>query len=296
MKNVSPPLKSLRAFEAAARHESFLNAATELHVSPGAISHHIKLLEAFLEARLFDRRTNGVILTREGQTYASKVTKFFNDLSAATTEIKRHGKRHRLIISTLPVFSERWLNQRLPTFLQRCPSMNLQIEFHDGIQGLLVGDVDAWVLYSDGNHPGCNVTRLFAEVLVPVCSPKLRRTLTTHPKAEQVARLPLLHDIYWSEDWAIWGDAMGLADVDLSGGSRFALYSGVMQATVDGMGVAMGHSAMIDDELESGRLVAIDGLGFNSPQAYHLVMTESASRTRQARELKDWMEFECRGK
>ena len=296
MKNVSPPLKSLRAFEAAARHESFLNAATELHVSPGAISRHIKLLEAFLEARLFDRRTNGVILTREGQTYASKVTKFFSDLSAATTEIKRHGKRHRLIISTLPVFSERWLNQRLPTFLQRCPSMNLQIEFHDGIQGLLVGDVDAWVLYSDGNHPGCNVTRLFGEVLVPVSSPKFRRTLPTHPKAEQVARLPLLHDIYWSEDWAIWGDAMGLADVDLSGGSRFALYSGVMQATVDGMGVAMGHSAMIDDELESGRLVAIDGLWFNSPQAYHLVMTESASRTRQARELKDWMEFECRGK
>ena len=153
MKDVSPPLKSLRAFEAAARHESFLNAATELHVSPGAISRHIKLLEAFLEARLFDRRTNGVILTREGQTYASKVTKFFSDLSAATTEIKLHGKRHRLIISTLPVFSERWLNQRLPTFLQRCPSMNLQIEFHDGIQGLLVGDVDAWVLYSDGNPP-----------------------------------------------------------------------------------------------------------------------------------------------
>ena len=296
MKDVYPPLKSLRAFEAAARHESFLNAATELHVSPGAISRHIKLLEAFLEARLFDRRTNGVILTREGQTYASKVTKFFSDLSAATTEIKRHGKRHRLIISTLPVFSERWLNQRLPTFLRRCPSMNLQIEFHDGIKGLLVGDVDAWVLYSNGNHPGCNVTRLFAEVLVPVCSPKLRRTLPTHPKAEQVARLPLLHDIYWSEDWSIWGDAMGLDDVDLSLGSRFALYSGVMQATVDGMGVAMGHSAMIDDELESGRLVAIDGVGFNSPQAYHLVMTESASRTRQARELKDWMEFECHGK
>ena len=296
MKDVYPPLKSLRAFEAAARHESFLNAATELHVSPGAISRHIKLLEAFLEARLFDRRTNGVILTREGQTYASMVTKFFSDLSAATTEIKRHGKRHRLIISTLPVFSERWLNQRLPTFLQRCPSMNLQIEFHDGIKGLLVGDVDAWVLYSNGNHPGCNVTRLFAEVLVPVCSPKLRRTLPTHPKAEQVARLPLLHDIYWSEDWSIWGDAMGLDDVDLSLGSRFALYSGVMQATVDGMGVAMGHSAMIDDELESGRLVAIDGVGFNSPQAYHLVMTESASRTRQARELKDWMEFECHGK
>ena len=296
IKTVTPPLKSLRAFEAAARHESFLNAATELHVSPGAISRHIKLLEAFLEARLFDRRSNGVVLTREGRRYASKVTKFFSDLSAATTEIKRHGKRHRPIISTLPVFSERWLNQRLPTFLQRCPGMSLQIEFHDGIQGLLVGDVDAWVLYSDGNHPGCNVTRLFGEVLVPVSSPKLRRTLPAHPKAEQVARLPLLHDIYWSDDWSNWGEAMGLVDVDLSFGSRFALYSGVMQAAVDGMGVAMGHSAMIGDELESGRLVAIDGLGFSSPQAYHLVITEAASRTRQARELKDWMEFECRGK
>ena len=296
MKGAVPPLNSLRAFEAAARHESFLSAATELHVSPGAISRHIKLLEAFLEARLFDRRSNGVVLTRNGRRYASKVTKFFRDLSAATTEIKRHGNRHRLIISTLPVFSERWLNQRLPAFLQRCPSMSLQIEFHDGIQGLLVGDVDAWVLYSDGNHPGCSVTRLFDEVLVPVSSPKLRRTLPAHPTAEQVARLPLLHDIYWGEDWSIWGEAMGLVGVDLSFGSRFALYSGVMQAAVDGMGVALGHSAMIGDELESGRLVAIDGLGFSSPQAYHLVMTTSASRTRRARELKDWMVFECRGK
>ena len=296
MKGAVPPLNSLRAFEAAARHESFLSAATELHVSPGAISRHIKLLEAFLEARLFDRRSNGVVLTRNGRRYASKVTKIFRDLSAATTEIKRHGNRHRLIISTLPVFSERWLNQRLPAFLQRCPSMSLQIEFHDGIQGLLVGDVDAWVFYSDGNHPGCSVTRLFDEVLAPVSSPKLRRTLPAHPTAEQVARLPLLHDIYWGEDWSIWGEAMGLVGVDLSFGSRFALYSGVMQAAVDGMGVALGHSAMIGDELESGRLVAIDGLGFSSPQAYHLVMTTSASRTRRARELKDWMVFECRGK
>ena len=160
----------------------------------------------------------------------------------------------------------------------------------------MVGDVDAWILYSDGNHPGWSVTRLFGEVLVPVSSPKLRRTLPAHPTAEQVARLPLLHDIYWSEDWSIWGETMGLADVDLSFGSRFALYSGVMQATVGGMGVAMGHSAMIEDELESGRLVAIDGLGFSSPHDYHLVMTESASRTRQARELKDWVVFECRGK
>ena len=124
-------------------------------------------------------------------------------------------------------------------------------------------------------------------MLVPVSSPQLRRTLPAHPKAEQVARLPLLHDIYWSEDWSIWGKAMGLANVDLSFGSRFALYSGVMQAAVNGMGVAMGHGAMIGDELGSGRLVAIDGLALSSPQAYHLVMTESAAGTRQARALKD---------
>ena len=138
----------------------------------------------------FDRRSNGVVLTRDGRRYASKVAKIFRDLSAATTEIKRHGKRHRLVISTLPVFSERWLNQRLPTFLQRRPSMSLQIESHDGVQGPMVGDVDAWILYSDGNHPGWSVTRLFGEVLVPVSSPKLRRTLPAHPTAEQVARLP----------------------------------------------------------------------------------------------------------
>lgn len=296
MNEIMPPLKSLRAFEAAARHESFLNAATELHVSTGAISRHIKLLEEFLGARLFDRRSNGVVLTPDGRRYASRVTKFFSDLTSATADIKPLGKSRRLIISTLPVFSERWLNRRLSTFLQRCPGTSLQIEFHDGVQGLLVGDVDAWILYSDGIHPGCNVLRLFGEELVPVCSPKLRQTLPAHPKAEQVAELPFLHDIYWNEDWPIWGEAMGLGDVDLSAGLRFALYSGVIQSAVDGMGVAMGHTAMIDGELESGRLVAFDALGFSSPKAYHLVMSGSVAGTRQARELAKWLEFECRDK
>lgn len=294
MKEHIPPLKSLRAFEAAARHESFLDAATELHVSPGAISRHVKLLETFLGVRLFDRRSNGVVLTREGRRYASNVTKFFNDLRSATAEMTRSGRRRRLVISTLPVFSDRWLNRRLSTFLQRCPGISLQIEFHDGVQSLLVGDVDAWILYSDGNHPGCHVLRLFGEELVPVCSPELRRTLPADPKAAEVARLPLLHDIYWDEDWPIWGEAMGLVDVDVSAGLRFALYSGVMQSAVDGMGVAIGHLAMVGDELESGRLVAIEGLGFSSPKAYHLVMTVSGERSRHTRELWDWLEFECR--
>ena len=172
MNEIMPPLKSLRAFEAAARHESFLNAATELHVSTGAISRHIKLLEEFLGARLFDRRSNGVVLTPDGRRYASRVTKFFSDLTSATADIKPLGKSRRLIISTLPVFSERWLNRRLSTFLQRCPGTSLQIEFHDGVQGLLVGDVDAWILYSDGIHPGCNVPPLVRRRACPRLQPE----------------------------------------------------------------------------------------------------------------------------
>lgn len=294
MKQPLPPLKSLHAFEVAARHESFLEAAEELSVTPGAISRHVKLLENFLETTLFERRSNGVVLTRDGKLYAAKTTAAFRDLTEATYEVKRSRERRRLVISTLPAFSERWLNRRLPEFQRRNKEIDFQIEFHNGTVIEPRNDVDAWVYYSNGRHLSGVVVHLFHEELFPVCSPEVFRQLPPNPDAEQVARMPRLHDMYWDSDWQDWARAAGASEMDLSRGMRFALYSGVIQAACAGMGFAIGHSTMISDELADGRLIALKHLAVRSPKSYYLVMPEMTASKPVMRKLREWFQREAR--
>lgn len=290
MKDI-PPLRYLRAFEAATRRKCFSDAAAEIGVSPGTVARRVELLEGFLNAELFVRRSNGVSLTREGCRYALMVAEFLDDVAVVETD--RPEKWRLLIVSTLNVFHDRWLARRLPAFLEGRKHTSVQLEFHDGVNGILTPGPDIWILYSSGNHPGCRVTRLFGEDLVPVVSPELRQTLPAHPKPEDVARLPLLHDIGWIEDWPLWAEAMGHAGADLSPGQHFALYGDLIRCSIAGGGVAMGHTSMIGGELASGRLAAIDGMAFPSPKAFHMVVTPSAPQTQPARELREWIESQA---
>ena len=115
--------------------------------------------------------------------------------------------------------------------------------------------MDAWILYSNGQHPGYSVTRLFGEELFPVCSPEFRKTLSAHPGADEVIRQPLLHDKHWENDWPDWARAVGATVGEFGASMRFGLYKGVIQAAVDGMGMAIGHGEMVAKELASGKLV-----------------------------------------
>ena len=156
-----PPLNSLQAFEAAGRYESFLEAATEQSVTSGSVSRHVRLLESYLETELFVRRSNGVTLTSAGKEYAEKVTGIFRDLRTATDLVRKPSRDRAIVISTLPIFSERWLYRRIPSFRKAFDQAELRVECHNGEHDADREDVDAWILYSKGQHPGYNVTRLF---------------------------------------------------------------------------------------------------------------------------------------
>ena len=112
-------------------------------------------------------------------------------------------------------------------------------------------------MYSKGHHPGYSVTRLFGEEVFPVCSPQFRKTLSARPCADEVFGQPLLHDIYWNADWPDWARAVGATAGELAANMRFALYKGVIQAAVDGMGMAVGHGEMVAKELATGKLVPL---------------------------------------
>ena len=192
-----PPLNSLKAFEAAARYESFLEAGAEQCVTAGSISRHVRLLESYLGTELFVRRSNGVTLTSAGREYAGKVSGIFRDLRAATDPVRRPSRDRAIVISTLPIFSERWLYRRIPSFRALFDQAELRVETDNGEHDVDRQDVDAWILYSNGQHPGYSVTRLFGEEVFPVCSPQFRNTLSALPSADEVIGQPLLHDIYW---------------------------------------------------------------------------------------------------
>ena len=288
-----PPLKSLQAFEAAARHESFLDAASEQQITPGAISRHVRLLESYLGTELFVRRSNGVTLTSAGRGYARKVSRIFTDLRIATDHVRKSRLNRAIVISTLPIFSERWLYRRIPSFRNAFDQTELYVEFHNGEHDANREDVDAWILYSNGQHPGYSVTRLFGEEIFPVCSPEFRKRLSAAPGADEVIRQPLLHDIHWDRDWPDWSEALGATASEPAVGMRFGLYRGVIQAAVDGIGMAIGHSEMIAKELASGKLVPLRHLSVVSGKSYHLVMNSSASNTRTGVELKEWLLQEC---
>lgn len=292
--NRLPPLNSLRAFEAAARHGSFLDAATEQSVTAGSISRHVKLLERYLATELFIRRSNGVTLTSAGQEYAAQVGAIFRDLRAATDGVRK-PHRGAIAISTLPIFSERWLYRRIPSFRQAFGRAELRIEAHNGEHDADREDVDAWIFYSKGQHPGYSVTRLFGEEVFPVCSPAFRETLSARPGADEVIAQPLLHDIYWDTDWPDWAHAVGATAGTLAADMRFALYKGVIRAAVDGLGMAVGHGEMVAKELATGKLVPLAHLSVASEKSYHLVMNPSAANNLRLVRLKEWLLQECAG-
>ena len=284
-----PPLNSLQAFEAAARHESFLEAAAERSVTAGSISRHVRLLESYLGTELFVRRSNGVALTSAGREYAGKVSGIFRDLRAATDPVRRPSPDRAIVISTLPIFSERWLYRRIPSFRKSFDQAELRVETHNGEHDANREDVDAWILYSKGQHPGYSVTRLFGEAVFPVCSPQFRETLSAHPSADEVIGQPLLHDIYWDTDWPDWARAVGATAGGLAANMRFALYKGVIQAAVDGMGMAVGHGEMVAEDLATGKLVPLAHLSVVPEKSYHLVMNPSSANDRTLVRLKEWL-------
>ena len=290
-----PPLNSLKAFEAAGRHESFLEAAAEQGVTSGSISRHVRLLESYLGTELFVRRSNGVTLTSAGKQYAGKVSGILRDLRTATDRVRTPSGDRAIVISTLPIFSERWLYRRIPSFRKAFDRAELRIEVHNGEHDAEREDVDAWIMYSKGQHPGYSVTRLFGEDVFPVCSPQFRETLSAHPGADEVIGQPLLHDMYWDTDWPDWARAVGATAGELGADMRFSLYKGVIQAATDGMGMAIGHGEMVAKELATGKLVPLPHLSVASQKFYHLVMNASSANNRTLVRLKEWLLQECAG-
>jgi LysR family transcriptional regulator, glycine cleavage system transcriptional activator len=290
-----PPLLSLRAFEAAARHLSFSFAAHELFVTQSAVSHQIQKLEADLGVALFERRTRAVALTPEGRDYYAKVHAAFELLRLGTANIRvRSVDRAILKVGLLASFATRWLAPRLHAFTLTHPDIDLQlqpgIEFSD-VSG---GEVDVAIRYGRGGWPGVRAQRLMPERLAPVCAPSLVAGGPRPRKPQGLSRFPILASYSKSSfEWDAWAGHYGL---DLSRTQCVQLhdYNIVVEAALAGQGIAMGRHRLISQQLANKTLIQVfpDAV-LDDPRIGWWLVTRKGPLSDAAASFRDWIAKEA---
>ena len=301
-----PPLNALRAFEAAARLMSFKKAAKELHVTPGAVSHQIKLLEDHLGIALFRRLTRALELTPEAQAMLPKVREGLESLAAAVERVRARQSSYALTVISPPNFASRWLVPRLGRFTQDHPNLELHVASRlamiDGREnGHLPAVADApedtpivMVRFGEGRYPGARVDQLFSAVYVPVCSPKLLRGEHALRKPADLRFHTLLHDETVIEEgvrpnWHDWLEGVGVEGLDVSRGPRFSNASLALEAAIEGMGVALTMKPLVRSELQAKRLVVPFDIPAPAAFSYYLVTPETSARNPGVDAFREWI-------
>lgn len=286
-----PSLNGLRAFEAAARHLSFTNAASELNVTQTAISHQIKRLEEELGLKLFIRQNRALALTPQGHDYLPGVRAAFNDLRLATDRLKRRDNDHVLTVSTLASMASKWLLPRISMFQKAHPDIDVRITTSTSMVDFKDGDVDAAIRYGRGQWPGLRADWLTADHLFPVCSPALLTGKKALRQPQDLAGHTLLHSSGgYDDDWRLWLTAAGLpADISKQPDLTFDMIFMTLQAAIDGLGVAIGRTTYVEGDLAKGRLVVPFNISLPADAGFYLVSPEASSNSRKLKAFREWL-------
>jgi len=286
-----PSLNGLRAFEAAARHLSFTQAASELNVTQTAISHQIRRLEEELGIRLFIRKNRALALTPKARDYLPGVRAAFNDLRLATERLMRKDADNVLTVSTLASLAVKWLLPRLSTFQEAHPKIDVRITTSTNLVDFGNGDVDAAIRYGRGHWQGLRAEWLMADELFPVCSPALLSGKRPLRMPEDLRDHVLLHTgASNSDDWRLWLTAAGLpTDISKQPGITFDLSLMTVQAAVDGIGVAMGRTSYVQDDIAKGRLVVPFNITLPADAGFYLVSPEAAVEPPKLKAFREWI-------
>ncbi len=282
-----PALNAIKAFEAAARHESFSRAADELFVTHGAVSHQIRALEAELGVKLFGRDGKRVQLTAAGRRYAANVRAALTALADATREVRSGDRDRRLVISMLSSFAARWVTPRVGSFIEAHPQWDLELLSTNTLTDFVHDDVDAAIRFGFGKYPGLHVEPLLEEIFFPACSPDFNGGNLPKTLAELTAA-PLLRSD--DELWRPWFDAAGLADMPEP--KRGVLYqdsSNLLQAAINGQGIALVSRSLAMPEVAGGRLVRLFDIDGPSPWQYFFICPPAMLQTDKVRAFRDWV-------
>lgn len=286
-----PPLHALRAFEAAARLESFSRAADELHVTHGAVSHQVRALEEFLGAALFARNGRRVALTADGRAFADRVRAALREIGEAANSFRRPERANRLTVSLLPSFAARWLMPRIGRFMAKHPEISVNVHASLALVDFERDEVDLAIRFGRGEWPRVQAEKFMDDEYFPVASPRFNRgRLPARPSGLAQFRLMTSDD----EPWAPWFKAAGVKLAEPSG-PIFSDSSMVVQAAVDGRGIALARRSIAEGDLAAGNLVRLFDVAIPASGSYYLVRPEGPPSAKVAA-FRAWMLEEKRRK
>jgi LysR family glycine cleavage system transcriptional activator len=282
-----PTLNALKAFEAAARHESFTRAAEELCVTQGAVSHQVKALEAELGLKLFNRERQRLVITEAGRAYLVVVRDAFDRIADGTERLLQRQRGGALTVSTSPNFAAKWLVHRLGRFAAVHPEIDLKINASRHHVDFAREDVDLAVRHGDGSGAGLHVTRLCTEEIFPVCAPKFVTGRNALRTPSDLARVTLLH-VTDRKGWTQWLDFVDAKDVDATRGPILNEASMAIDAALDGQGVALARTALGAWDLIGGRLVR-PFIAMPAPYAYWIVCPKVNAKLPKIVAFSEWL-------
>lgn len=288
-----PPLSALRAFEAAARHGSFKLAASELAVTPTAISHQIRSLEEHIGLPVFNREIRKVVLTEAGARLYPVLRNGFDAFESVIERLAPQTRRPQVTISATTAFTAKWLVPRVSRFQAQHPGIDLQLHASDNAVDLTENGIDLAIRYGRGPYPGLEADIMFADDFAPVVNPRLG--IVTQ---QDLAKAPLIHFQWRRVDplnptWESWFAASGLPWSSTTRPQlRFSDESHAIQAAVAGQGIALLSLALLRDEIAAGQLVQPFG-PIVPGHAYHLVRRADRAPSAAMNAVMEWLREEA---
>jgi LysR family glycine cleavage system transcriptional activator len=283
-----PPLNSLKAFEAAARHESFTRAAAELFVTQGAVSQQVKGLEAQLGVKLFNRERQRLVITEAGREYLAVIRDALDRIALGTDRLLERQNTGVLTVSTSPDFAAKWLVHRLGHFAEAHQSIDLRVSATLHHVDFAREEVDLAVRHGDGNWPGLDTVKLAPEQLFAVCSPKLLTGRNRLTQPADVLKFPLIH-MDSRADWARWMQATGVDDAQATHGPVLNRASMVIDAAINGQGVALARTTLAAWDLINGRLVRPFKETLRLTRTYWIVYPKATARLPKITAFTEWL-------
>ncbi|WP_188982116.1 transcriptional regulator GcvA [Pseudomonas matsuisoli] len=291
-------LNALRAFEASARHQSFSAAAEELNVTPAAVGQLVRTLEDWLGTPLFHRAPSGrirLIPTEAAERALPDIRAGFDRLTLGLERLKEGSVNGVLTVTVSPAFAAKWLLPRIDSFHSAWPDTDVRLDTNLRPVDFVTQRIDIGVRYGNGSWSGLFAEKLMEEEVYPVCSPNLLSGSSRLTTLESLRSETLIHDLSMDSHsgfptWDTWLKKAGLADVATSRGMKINNSAAVLQAAIDGQGVALARSVMARDDLAAGRLVRLyPDISFESDLAYYVVYREECSSLPRLKAFRDWL-------
>jgi LysR family glycine cleavage system transcriptional activator len=288
MRRSLPPLNAIRSFEAAARHQSFTRAADELCVTQGAVSHQVKALEAELGLKLFNRERQGLAITGAGRDYLAVVRDAFDRIALGTNRLLQRLNSGVITVSMSPDFAAKWLVIRLERLAEAYLEIELKVSATMHHVDFAREDVDLAIRHGAGDWVGLDAVNLCTEKLFPVCSPALLVSQRGIHGPEDVLQFLLLH-LNDRRDWSRWLEAAGASGEGLLHGPILNHASMLIDAAIDGQGIALARTALAAADLINGRLVRPFPTTLPLKNTYWIVCPKATSELPKISTFRDWL-------